>query len=464
LIYVTNVHTDSVLAIDPTTGATVATIPVGAAPEGEITLGNFVYVTDINGHGISVIDTTTNSVTTTIPVSGYPNMLALSPDGTRLYAGDTGPDSQVTVISTATNTVIAALPGFAEAQGLAVSPDGTRLYVVNTNFSNPAGWVSVIDTATYSTIATIPVGGVPVGIALSPDGTTAYVTNNGGAPLGNTVAVIDTSTNTVVNEITVGINPFGIIMNAAGTTVYVANANYWDGGNTSSVPGSVSVIDTASGTVTATIPVGYVPSFLAISPDGGKLYVSDQFSGSVAVIDVTTNQVVGTLSAGTYPYGLTFGQAQVVTGCPAGTKANFRWHYSANGSAGGWSGTATQACPGGFSMGPQAMEGHLTVAPGATLKAGYDFTLPGNKNSLTLGVAAAQVTFAVSCVSGAAPSASTLTVPMPAQAYQVANDQWYPSGNQSSPLVYQGSVTVPDLCGGGPLSLAHGGTFSATLG
>jgi hypothetical protein len=24
--------------------------------------------------------------------------------------------------------------------------------------------------------------------------------------------------------------------------------------------------------------------------------------------------------------------------CPQGTKANFRWHYSANGSAGSWSG------------------------------------------------------------------------------------------------------------------------------
>jgi Transposase len=51
-----------------------------------------------------------------------------------------------------------------------------------------------------------------------------------------------------------------------------------------------------------------------------------------------------------------------------------------------------------------------------------------------------------------------------AQAYQVTSDQWYPSGTQSSPLVYQGSVTVPDLCGGGTISLAHGGTFSATLG
>jgi hypothetical protein len=150
--------------------------------------------------------------------------------------------------------------------------------------------------------------------------------------------------------------------------------------------------------------------------------------------------------------------------CPPGTKANFRWHYTANGSAGGWSGTATQACPGSFSMGPQAMEGNLQVVPGATLQAGYDFTLPGNKNSLTMRVSAAQVTFAVACVSGAPPSSSTITVPLQDQTYQITNDQWYPSGDQSSPLVYQGSTTVQDLCGGGKISLAKGGTFSATLG
>lgn len=152
-----------------------------------------------------------------------------------------------------------------------------------------------------------------------------------------------------------------------------------------------------------------------------------------------------------------------ISPCPSGTKANFRWHYSANGSAGGWSGTKTQACPGSVSMGPQAMDGNLQVTPGTTIKAGYDFTRPGNSNSLTMTVSAAKVTFAVSCVSGAAPSASTLTVTMPAQTYQITNDQWYPSGDQSSPLVYQGSATVPDLCGGGKVDLAKGGTSSATL-
>jgi hypothetical protein len=108
--------------------------------------------------------------------------------------------------------------------------------------------------------------------------------------------------------------------------------------------------------------------------------------------------------------------------CPQGTNASFRWHYSVNGSAGSWSGTTSVGCPGSLVMAPQA-EGDLKVSPGATLKAGYDFTVPGIHASFSLTVSHPQVVFAVACVSGAAPSASTVTVVMPTQTYAVTSDQ-----------------------------------------
>lgn len=73
------------------------------------------------------------------------------------------------------------------------------------------------------------------------------------------------------------------------------------------------------------------------------------------------------------------------------------------------------------------------------------------------------VTFAMRCVSGATPSLPTFTVSMATQSYTVTNDQWYPSGDQHSTLVYQGQIAVPDLCGGGQLRLNQGGTFTATV-
>jgi hypothetical protein len=142
-------------------------------------------------------------------------------------------------------------------------------------------------------------------------------------------------------------------------------------------------------------------------------------------------------------------------------KVNVRWHYSANGTSGSWSGTKAAACGATLTIGPQAMEGDLKVNPGDTIKAGYDFTLPGNTKPFTLTFLNVQVVYTVRCVSGAAPSQPTFTLTMPSQSYFVQDSQWYPSGNQSSPLVYQGSIVAPNLCGGGKLRLDKGGTFSA---
>jgi hypothetical protein len=115
-----------------------------------------------------------------------------------------------------------------------------------------------------------------------------------------------------------------------------------------------------------------------------------------------------------------------------------------------------------LSIGPQAMEGNLRLSPGATLEAGYDFTMPGNHPAATVTFVGAMVTFAWTCVSG--PGNGNLVVSMPdQQSYTDTQNRsaWYPSGQQNSPSVYQGSTSVPDVCNGGQVSFQAGGTFSA---
>ena len=82
----------------------------------------------------------------------------------------------------------------------------------------------------------------------------AYVANSDS----NTVSVIDTATNKVVATVGVGVNPSGVAVTPDGTHAYVAN----NGSN------NVSVIDTASNTVVATVPVGVGPDGVAVTPDG----------------------------------------------------------------------------------------------------------------------------------------------------------------------------------------------------
>jgi len=153
------------------------------------------------------------------------------------------------------------------------------------------------------------------------------------------------------------------------------------------------------------------------------------------------------------------------TPCPQSGSVNVRFHYSANGSSGSWSGTTSTNCAtGAVTIGPQAMEGDMKVNPGTTLKAGYDFTLPGNKLALTELVINPMVVFTLQCVSGAAASPSTLTLAMPTpQSYAVNASNWIPSGDQQSPLVYQDSAVIPNACSGGTVRLDKGGTFSTTI-
>ena len=112
----------------------------------------------------------------------------------------------------------------------------------------------------------------------------------------------------------------------------------------------------------------------------------------------------------------------------------------------------------------QAMEGNLQVSPGTMLQAGYDFTMPGNHPAASVSFPSAKVTFNASCVSGS--RGGVITVPLNSGSYiDPANDggDWFPSGDQSSLASYEGAASVPDLCGGGKVSLQQGGTFTAGL-
>ena len=116
-----------------------------------------------------------------------------------------------------------------------------------------------------------------------------------------------------------------------------------------------------------------------------------------------------------------------------------------------------------ISMGPQAMEGDLKLSPGDLLMAGYDFTIPGSHPAIQVQFVNPMVTFQALCVEGG--GGGTIVVPMPSDQFTVPekSSAWFPSGDQHSPLVYQASIPVPDLCAGGKIRLDKGGTFATAV-
>lgn len=112
-----------------------------------------------------------------------------------------------------------------------------------------------------------------------------------------------------------------------------------------------------------------------------------------------------------------------------------------------------------------SMEGNLPIHPGDTLKAGYDFTVPGGPPAAdTVSVTNGTVVVYAQCQNG---TSSPLTISLPNQSYTVPQGDggdWFPSGDQQSSLVYQGSITVPStFCGGQQGHAPQGATFTANF-
>jgi YVTN family beta-propeller protein len=124
--------------------------------------------------------------------------------------------------------------------------------------------------------AVLALGGYAGTCAAAPN---AYVGNF----KDNTVSVIDTATGTVVATLPVASGPHGMTQTPDGRTVYVS-------GEGSS---QVSVIDTASNRVTATLDVGKTPHGLAMTPDGRTLLVGVYGEDRVAFIDTATQKQLG---------------------------------------------------------------------------------------------------------------------------------------------------------------------------
>lgn len=90
--------------------------------------------------------------------------------------------------------------------------------------------------------------------------------------------------------------------------------------------GTVSVINGATNTLSATIQVGGEPGGLAVDPLHQRVYVNNGGLNAVQTINTATNTVINTVPAGTGPTysdidlrtGLLYVQNQDATYCPSG--------------------------------------------------------------------------------------------------------------------------------------------------
>ncbi len=275
-VYVASYADNALRVIDTANHQVVGSIHVGANPRGVAVDpdSRHAFVTNYSENSVSVIDTASGRVIHNVAVGASPSAVAIFPHDHYAFVTNSYGDT-VSVINIVNLKVVCVVPVGAHPDGVAIDPRGQFAYVANSASNS----VSVIDVHTQKVVQTVLVGRSPQKVAVDRDGRHAYVTNFGD----NTVSVIDLPTqlgldvyNSILktnNTIPVGLNPRGLAVAPDSHHAFVVNTE----------DGTMSVIDTATGTVIGTAFVGYSPDEVAVAPDG-TAYVTSRLDGTVTVI------------------------------------------------------------------------------------------------------------------------------------------------------------------------------------
>lgn len=230
------------------------------------------------------------AVIASIPVGRGPTLLAMSPDGSTVYAASVG---KLFAIRTASNTVAATADIDQYTTGIAVTPDGASVLTIATTSSSLS--VLPAPSLTGGRSIGLPQGLYPGGygqMAVSADGRWAWIVNEArwiaGANLGGGDA----------RQVQLDMRPRDIALSADGQTIYLAGCKYY------CTTGSLELIDVASGNLRKTIDVGPAPFRLALSPDGRRAYTTNLGGPSLSIVDLSGSAPAATLPVGTEPTGL----------------------------------------------------------------------------------------------------------------------------------------------------------------
>jgi YVTN family beta-propeller protein len=144
--------------------------------------------------------------------------------------------------------------------------------------------------------------GMPQDIRISPDGKRFYIADMHA----DGVHVIDGDAFRQIGFIPTGLGAHGLYPSRDGTKLYVANRSTHKIHGKGKGPGSVSVIDFATGKVIQTwpIPGGGSPDMGNVSADGKWLWLAGRYDDEVYRID-TANGAVTRVKVGQEPHGLT---------------------------------------------------------------------------------------------------------------------------------------------------------------
>jgi YVTN family beta-propeller protein len=239
-------------------------------------------IVDVAGRGAKNVDVGTG-----------PHEAVISPDGSRgvvtIY-GDRTPGNRLAIIDLVSGSLLRHidLGEFRRPHGARFIPGSNSMVAVT---SEASGRLLLVDIDAGNIVADIPTEGEGSHmVGLTADGTRAYTaTIRSGS-----ISEIDHTTPPFSRQLEVAPQTEGIAVRPVGSEVWVG----------SNQAGTVSVVDTGSWQVVATLDGFGLPYRLAFSPDGETVVVCDPKLDRIHIVDVIARKVVGEVSGLGTPRGV----------------------------------------------------------------------------------------------------------------------------------------------------------------
>lgn len=338
-LYVAAQDADALLKVDVESREVIGKLKVGDHPHSVLVDGarNLVYVSNQWSDDISVIETESFSLIDTIAAGNGPAGLALGRGGEELYVVNTF-GSNVSVIDLASERERKRLRVGNDPTGIALSPDGEKL-LVGSRRARPGEYGESLitdltriesgsnridrthemkDAYLIENLCYTPSSDLALVTLIRPKNNIPSVQVEGGWMMTHGIGVIEEKENGKTAQFLLDEpnayypDPFDLVISPDGKRAYVSSS----GVNTISVVSIDSIrqimgnssqealdamandLGMSARFVSARIETGSSPKGMALSPDGGTLYVAEQLEDRIAVIDAVNLKLLGHIVLG----------------------------------------------------------------------------------------------------------------------------------------------------------------------
>lgn len=264
--------------LDDTDGTVLHTTTVGqqAGAIAVDTRSGRAFVANAADDTVSMLDTRSGTVLRTIAVGYYPKAVAVDERGGRVFVADYGSGS-VSMLDAASGGLLTTIKVGAGPQAVLVDEHSGRVFVTN----GDAGTLSVLDARNGQVVATLRQPNVePVAVDAAV-GRVASLSLYG-------LTMLDAHSGAVAHATSLGgaVLPYwsqNMAVDARTGRIYVVTTAAFDR-NMPTAPGSVYVLDGATGALLRRVPIGWNPGPIAIDEATGRAFVVDE-GGPVTMPD-----------------------------------------------------------------------------------------------------------------------------------------------------------------------------------